>query len=1594
MNGCPVELSYDQTKVSDDIPLSLLSYFETSKCRAARCEELILEELQDFPASHHTDVRMTSPHEPDKDAMSLNMQVPGDTEPEGNVSSLSNDGEAEMDECRWCEKHADVEVTTTEEEVKRSSRCERELGGEQEEMKRKEEERKRSQINFQEELKKIMDAEKQHQKELELMGKRAQEKLEQEFQLQQELIRDLQRQVNEERKKMEAEHKRIKDEDEKKRKEMEEKMKKEEEEEEERRKREAEKNKREMQRMEEETRKKKEDDSKRKIEEMRLKEKLRRKEEEQRRREEEERRRVENEEKAERDEEKNRMHEEKEEERSIKDPRCKGEKTRRHGEEEEMIRKEGNEEITEMKGNKTGKIENMVEEDKRRKPSEDIGLKEWRGKEKGDVEDKRSEEEQRMTTEHEVRMRNEVRDLQKQEKREKKRSKEEEQEIVNEEGERKKKEEEKRKREKEEEDQRRTSEEEMNQREVEIERKRIEEDECKSVKEVEEKNKIQKDTRKKEKERNRKCEGEETENFMEEDRRRTTDDETEVKKCEKKNSDEENKRRDAKEAEVWMKKKEEEENGETKEMHLKDESKRRKKEVEKRHSEERKGERNKEEKTAKDKEREEELRPEKERELNKTNERDKEKRQEEKEEQKTKIQLKEDKESEKDEKLRPHEQEREKDTMKTPDNTTESLTSQVENTTIPSSSRPGPSQSQSTSSPSSSETSVCLPEHAEQKRLAWMKECVPWSKLSLQNKNKQRRRGGAGGRRRANRTSECDSLQAPVCPHTVLMSTGCESLQQVTTVTLEDLPGCSLSTLAQCRHLQSLTLRRCGLKSLEGLNHLPNLCCVDVQENHISFVDCGNMASLRVLQLGHNRLTSIHGLSGAGNLDVLDLSHNLITRIAGLECARRLQSLSLAHNQLISTKGLRDVSTLLHLDCSHNHLAVVEGLENNALLHTLDLKSNNITEPPSLINHVLLRELHLDDNSVSSLQGLAVCWLPLMQHLSAAQNRITLLPSMSDFVSLANLDLRFNCISELHSVCESVAGCHFLRDVQLAGNPLQQESSWRSVLQRAVAGLRTIDGKETDSLLSAPAVPQVSLASGGFLTFCQAQLKQTGDLQQRHRRELSNASSPLDAVKCSCRHFTETLQLAVEQRFAHEYGDTTVSTLGQTAVEKTADMDNKRELPVIQSNMIPVDKSATEMSFHSSTTNEKTTSFHLEMAPESDHHELDSKNTAAAVIQQQWRKYREKCGNISCPPTAEKGGGGVGDRGEPDAGSSSVDRSVIEQDAAIAIQAFWRGFILRRRLASALAVVTWPDSGEDETFEEVDVDGFVFDEAAEEKRWTLTLSEDSSSSGRHRVSQQPLSLKPLGPSPVHVHHTTPSIPHWRPKQAWLDGEQVDPAEERTSPESSNRLKSAAASVLSGLSAKSEKMVEEWGFKDSNTALLMLKRAQKMRTTQKQHQKIHRDPFVCQQGPVETRNRPAPHRRNHMRVSTAEQQAKQMEKVKRERAQQWLHQQADRDSESERFLPEISSDILNGGRVQLVADPGYSEHLHHTSGSWASSSSAAQLSKERNYPRRNSASRPTGKEVPSHQRISFRDNPVQLSGGWGGGKKRVKGQVHK
>lgn len=59
------------------------------------------------------------------------------------------------------------------------------------------------------------------------------------------------------------------------------------------------------------------------------------------------------------------------------------------------------------------------------------------------------------------------------------------------------------------------------------------------------------------------------------------------------------------------------------------------------------------------------------------------------------------------------------------------------------------------------------------------------------------------------------------------------------------------------------------------------------------------------------------------------------------------------------------------------------------------------------------------------------------------------------------------------------------------------------------------------------------------------------------------------------------------------------------------------------------------------------------------------------MIQHLWKKYREKCGNISSPATAEKGGGegggADGDGGKPESGPSYINGSIVGQDYAATV---------------------------------------------------------------------------------------------------------------------------------------------------------------------------------------------------------------------------------------------------------------------------------------------------------------------------------------
>ncbi|NWV64889.1 LRIQ1 protein, partial [Malurus elegans] len=142
-----------------------------------------------------------------------------------------------------------------------------------------------------------------------------------------------------------------------------------------------------------------------------------------------------------------------------------------------------------------------------------------------------------------------------------------------------------------------------------------------------------------------------------------------------------------------------------------------------------------------------------------------------------------------------------------------------------------------------------------------------------------------------------------------------------------------------------------------------------------------------------------------------------------------------------------------------------------------------------------------------------------------------------------------------------------------------------------------------------------------------------------------------------------------------------------------------------------------------------------------------------------------------------------------------------KHEAATVIQAFWKGFLLRKKLAIALADVK-SDEVEDE-YEEINVDAFMFSEKFSRPSDSNELSNSS-----------PLSPQELWHCANRPHSCSAENIHFHSR---LGKEKMS--------QLSNWNENKKFLVMS---EKEEKISEEWGFKDISTAQLMLKRAHKMK----------------------------------------------------------------------------------------------------------------------------------------------------------------------
>ncbi|XP_069021014.1 leucine-rich repeat and guanylate kinase domain-containing protein isoform X2 [Embiotoca jacksoni] len=219
-----------------------------------------------------------------------------------------------------------------------------------------------------------------------------------------------------------------------------------------------------------------------------------------------------------------------------------------------------------------------------------------------------------------------------------------------------------------------------------------------------------------------------------------------------------------------------------------------------------------------------------------------------------------------------------------------------------------------------------------------------------------------------------------------------------------------VSLLCSYVHLQKLELPHNKIKDLSCVSHMPYLVTLDASHNEISsFFEFQPPKNLKEVSFSHNRMTKMKDLGPFLFLTKMDLDYNSFCEISGLEKCHSLTHLSLAHNKISRISSL-DNLPLTHLCLRGNQLERIGGMENLKSLQVLDLSLNRISSLSGLQNLHLLGSINLEKNLISQIQE-----------------------------------------------CKHIHDLLLLRDLNLQGNPVQEQPDYRLAVIFLLQHLTVLD---------------------------------------------------------------------------------------------------------------------------------------------------------------------------------------------------------------------------------------------------------------------------------------------------------------------------------------------------------------------------------------------------------------------------------------------------------------------------------------------------------------------------------------------------------
>ncbi|UKZ56096.1 hypothetical protein TrVGV298_009924 [Trichoderma virens] len=274
----------------------------------------------------------------------------------------------------------------------------------------------------------------------------------------------------------------------------------------------------------------------------------------------------------------------------------------------------------------------------------------------------------------------------------------------------------------------------------------------------------------------------------------------------------------------------------------------------------------------------------------------------------------------------------------------------------------------------------------------------------------------------------------------------------------------SLSALKRLIHLRSLRADNNLLTTLDGLDSHDGLLTLRARNNMIEELDFSGISWERLTELdvGSNRISSVHGLHLLPALSQLDISDNQLETLVFDKANKTLRKLDISDNDL-EFLDIRHLSSLQTLHADRNCLSHLSGFRHVRRLDSLSLREQRGEVPLELdflTTACEIRKLFLSGNYLGSFElkadflnlqllELANCGLeglpdecgqlmPNLRILNLNFNALRDLSALRFIPRLKKLLAAGNRLSDTMAVTELLTDFPHLTELDLRDNPITQ----------------------------------------------------------------------------------------------------------------------------------------------------------------------------------------------------------------------------------------------------------------------------------------------------------------------------------------------------------------------------------------------------------------------------------------------------------------------------------------------------------------------------------------------------------------------------